>query len=46
MDLAMREARRMGMNYIGTEHIFLAILAEREGMAAQVLRRRCSPLTE
>ena len=37
MDLAMREARRMGMNYIGTEHIFLAILAEREGMAAQVL---------
>ena len=37
MDLAMREARRMGMNYIGTEHIFLAILAEREGMAAHVL---------
>ena len=37
MDLAMREARRMGMNYIGTEHIFLAILAEHDGMAAQVL---------
>lgn len=37
IDLAMREARRMGMNYIGTEHIFLAILAEKGGMAAQVL---------
>ncbi len=37
IELAMREARRMGRNYIGTEHIFLAILAERDGMAAQVL---------
>ena len=37
MDLAMREARRMGVNYIGTEHIFLAVLAEGEGMAARLL---------
>ncbi len=37
MDLAMREARRMGLNYIGTEHIFLAILAEGEGLASQLL---------
>ena len=37
MDLAMREARRMGVNYIGTEHIFLAILAEGEGLAARLL---------
>lgn len=37
MDLAMREARRMGLNYIGTEHIFLAILAEGEGLAARLL---------
>ncbi|MEG1603082.1 MAG: ATP-dependent Clp protease ATP-binding subunit [Cloacibacillus sp.] len=37
MDLAMREARRMSVNYIGTEHIFLALLAEGEGMAARLL---------
>ena len=33
----MREARKMGVNYIGTEHILLGILAEGEGMAAQLL---------
>ena len=37
IDLSMREARRMGVNYIGTEHILLGILAEGEGMAAQLL---------
>ncbi len=37
IDLSMREARKMGVNYIGTEHILLAILAEGEGMAAQLL---------
>lgn len=37
IDLSMREARKMGVNYIGTEHIFLGILAEGEGMAAQLL---------
>ncbi|MDD4160131.1 MAG: Clp protease N-terminal domain-containing protein, partial [Synergistaceae bacterium] len=37
IDLAMREARKMGVNYIGTEHILLGILAEGEGMAAQLL---------
>lgn len=37
MDLAMREARRMAVNYIGTEHIFLGLLAEGEGMAARLL---------
>jgi ATP-dependent Clp protease ATP-binding subunit ClpC len=37
MDLSMREARKMGSNYIGTEHILLGLLAEGEGMAAQIL---------
>lgn len=37
IDLSMREARRMGVNYVGTEHILLGILAEGEGMAAQLL---------
>jgi ATP-dependent Clp protease ATP-binding subunit ClpC len=37
IDLSMREARKMGVNYIGTEHILIGILAEGEGMAAQLL---------
>jgi len=37
IDLSMKEARRMGVNYIGTEHILLGILAEGEGLAAQML---------
>lgn len=37
IDLSMREARMMGVNYIGTEHILLGLLAEGEGMAAQLL---------
>lgn len=37
LDLAMREARNMGVNYVGTEHILLGLLAEGEGVAAQVL---------
>ncbi|MDO5115888.1 MAG: ATP-dependent Clp protease ATP-binding subunit [Synergistaceae bacterium] len=40
LDLSMREAHRMGTNYIGTEHIFLAILAEGDGMAAQMLNAK------
>lgn len=38
LDLSVREARNMGVNYVGTEHIILGILAEGEGMAAQVLQ--------
>jgi len=37
VDLAMREARRMGVNYVGTEHILLGIIDEGEGLAAQLL---------
>lgn len=37
IELSMREASRMGVNYIGTEHILLGLLAEGEGMASQLL---------
>jgi ATP-dependent Clp protease ATP-binding subunit ClpC len=37
LDLAMREARNMSVNYVGTEHILLGLLSEGEGIAAQVL---------
>ena len=35
--LAQEEARTLGHNYIGTEHILLGLLAEQYGIAAQVL---------
>lgn len=37
LELANEEARRQGVNYIGTEHIMLGILREGEGIAAQIL---------
>jgi len=37
LDLAVEEARGMGHNYIGTEHILLGLVKEGEGIAAQVL---------
>nr|HPI98793.1 Clp protease N-terminal domain-containing protein [Synergistales bacterium] len=37
LDLAIGEARNMKVNYVGTEHILLGLLAEGEGVAAQVL---------
>lgn len=36
--LAAREAKQMGYNYIGTEHLLLAILREEENTAAQILK--------
>jgi ATP-dependent Clp protease ATP-binding subunit ClpC len=35
--LAQEEARALGHNYIGTEHILLGLLREQQGLAAQVL---------
>jgi ATP-dependent Clp protease ATP-binding subunit ClpC len=35
--LAQEEARMLNHNYIGTEHILLGLLREREGVAAQAL---------
>jgi ATP-dependent Clp protease ATP-binding subunit ClpC len=39
LELAADEARRMRHNYIGTEHLLLALLREKEGLAAIVLRK-------
>lgn len=36
-NLSFEEARLQGVNYVGTEHLLLAILREGEGVAAQVL---------
>jgi ATP-dependent Clp protease ATP-binding subunit ClpC len=37
IELAMRETLRLGHNYIGTEHILLALIREGEGKGAQIL---------
>lgn len=37
LELAQEEARRQGVNYVGTEHILLGLMEEGEGLAAQVL---------
>ena len=37
LEMSAREARDLGQNYVGTEHILLALMREREGVAAQVL---------
>lgn len=38
LNLAFEEAQFQGVNYVGTEHILLALLREEDGMAAQVLK--------
>ncbi len=38
LELTLREALKLGHNYIGTEHIILALLTEGEGTAGRVLR--------
>lgn len=37
MELSFYEARNLGHNYIGTEHLLLGLLREGEGVAARVL---------
>eukprot|EP01023_Acetabularia_acetabulum_P042418 TRINITY_DN418_c1_g1_i10.p1 TRINITY_DN418_c1_g1~~TRINITY_DN418_c1_g1_i10.p1 ORF type:complete len:955 (-),score=262.07 TRINITY_DN418_c1_g1_i10:105-2834(-) len=37
LELSLEEARQLGHNYIGTEHILLGLLREGEGVAARVL---------
>ena len=37
LELALREARSLGHNYIGTEHILLGLVRENEGVAARIL---------
>src|SRR5947209_6430197 len=38
VELAVIEARHMGHNYIGTEHLLLGLVSERESIAAGVLQ--------
>jgi hypothetical protein len=40
LELSLRVARKLKDNFIGTEHILLALVQEREGVAAQILRDR------
>jgi len=37
LELSRREARQLGHQYIGTEHLLLGLVCEGEGVAAQVL---------
>ena len=37
LELAMTQARELGTNYVGTEHLLLGLIAEQKGIAAQVL---------
>lgn len=37
LELAVTEARNLGHNYIGTEHLLLGLIREAEGVAAQIL---------
>jgi hypothetical protein len=37
LELSLREALALGHNYVGTEHLLLAMLHENQGVAAQVL---------
>lgn len=39
LQLAFQEALQLGHKYIGTEHIFLGIIRENEGLGAQILKK-------
>jgi ATP-dependent Clp protease ATP-binding subunit ClpC len=38
LELAVEEARLLGQNYIGTEHLLLGLMKEENGTAAQVMK--------
>jgi hypothetical protein len=40
LELSLRVARKLKDNYIGSEHILLALVQEGEGVAAQILAKR------
>ncbi|MBR4443761.1 MAG: ATP-dependent Clp protease ATP-binding subunit [Clostridia bacterium] len=46
LEQSAKEARDLGQNYVGTEHLLLALLFEREGVAAQALIRLGMNLNE
>ena len=45
LDLALQEARDLGHNYVGTEHLLLGLVREGDGVAAQVLSELGADLT-
>ncbi|MDT8912504.1 Clp protease N-terminal domain-containing protein [Amycolatopsis sp. PS_44_ISF1] len=45
LELALREAVQLHHDYIGTEHILLALLAEGEGAGPKVLAERINPVS-
>ena len=40
LELSLRQALKLGDSFIGTEHLLLALIAEGEGVGAQILRGR------
>jgi prophage maintenance system killer protein len=46
VDLAMEQARQLGHDHLGTEHLLLGLLAAGDGVAAQVLAAMGIPLEE
>jgi ATP-dependent Clp protease ATP-binding subunit ClpA len=46
LELAQREALQLHHNYIGTEHILLALVREGEGVGAKVLAERINPISK
>jgi hypothetical protein len=38
LELSLREALKLGHNYIGTEHILLGLVREKHGLAMEILR--------
>ncbi len=46
LELSLEEARQLGHNYIGTEHLLLGLIREGEGVAARVLENLSIDLTK
>ena len=46
LELSLEEARQLGHNYIGTEHLLLGLIREGEGVAARVLENLAVDLTK
>ncbi len=44
ISLAIEEARRFGHRYVGTEHLALALLQQKDGISARVLREQGAEL--
>lgn len=40
LDLSLQEAQNLRHNYVGPEHLFLALIQEGEGLAAQILKKQ------